>query len=239
MSRFRDVFTSKHTLLPVIHVEDFQQAHRNVNICAEAGCNGAFLISHNPTICDFAKLSQITRTIHSLMPDFWLGVNFLDLPTNSQSLTNAWASGANGLWADNAGISTDHGAPQEDAAYLRTHISHNDYEMGILYFGGVAFKHQEPVEDVARAALIATEYMDVVTTSGDSTGVAADVDKIKTMKGAIGSFPLAIASGITPQNIADYRDFADCFLVASGISKSFTELDIIKVKELADRLELK
>lgn len=38
-------------------------------------------------------------------------------------------------------------------------------------------------------------------------------------------FHLAIASGITPENIQDYLDFAGCFLVATGISKSFEELD--------------
>lgn len=239
MTRFRNIFTTRHTLLPVIHVEDFQQAYRNVVIAGEAGCSGAFLISHDQSLCDFAKLSQITKTIHSLLPDFWLGVNFLDRPTNNDCLYSAWAAGANGIWVDNAHISTDHGAPQAEAANFQYLLAYNNYEKALLYFGGVAFKYQEPVEDVARAALIATEYMDVVTTSGAGTGQAASVDKIKTMKGAIGNFPLAIASGVSPQNIAEYRDYADCFLVSTGISKRFTELDICKVKDLADQLELK
>lgn len=54
------------------------------------------------------------------------------------------------------------------------------------------------------------------------------------MKQAIGEFPLAIASGITPENVSESLDIADCFLVAKGISTSFTELDPVRVKRLVD-----
>ena len=56
------------------------------------------------------------------------------------------------------------------------------------------------------------------------------------MKEAVGDFPLAIASGITPENVADYLDVADCFLVATGISRSFTELDPAKVRSLSEQV---
>nr|NIN71503.1 hypothetical protein [Gemmatimonadota bacterium]NIO31186.1 hypothetical protein [Gemmatimonadota bacterium] len=53
---------------------------------------------------------------------------------------------------------------------------------------------------------------------------------------AVGGFPLAIASGITPENVGDYLDVADCFLVATGISSSFTELDPVKVRSLIEQV---
>jgi predicted TIM-barrel enzyme len=73
--------------------------------------------------------------------------------------------------------------------------------------------------------------MDVVTTSGPGTGEAASVEKIRTMKNALGDFPLAIASGLTPENVGDFRDLADCFLVASGISSSWTDFDPVRIKD--------
>jgi hypothetical protein len=106
-----------------------------------------------------------------------------------------------------------------------------------LYFGGVAFKYQRPVHDLARAAGLASKYMDVITTSGPGTGQASSRAKIRAMKEALGDFPLAIASGITPANVHDYLDVADCFLVATGISKSFTELDSTLVKRLAHAIK--
>lgn len=101
-----------------------------------------------------------------------------------------------------------------------------------LYFGGVAFKYQRHVEDFESACRVATRYMDVVTTSGPGTGHAAEVEKIRRMKAALGVIPLAIASGVTPENVADYLPHADCFLVATGISRSFTELDPARVRSL-------
>jgi predicted TIM-barrel enzyme len=52
------------------------------------------------------------------------------------------------------------------------------------------------------------------------------------MKRAIGDAPLAIASGVTPENVPDYLPWADCFLVATGISYTFDELDPDRVRDL-------
>jgi predicted TIM-barrel enzyme len=79
-------------------------------------------------------------------------------------------------------------------------------------------------------------FMDVVTTSGVGTGHAAEIDKIQGMKQALGDFPLAIASGIKPANVTDYLPHADCFLVATGISKSFDQLDPAAVGSLVSRI---
>ena len=54
------------------------------------------------------------------------------------------------------------------------------------------------------AARNAMPYMDVVTTSGPGTGKAAAPEKIRTIRQAIGDKPLAIASGVTPENVPDY-----------------------------------
>ncbi len=86
------------------------------------------------------------------------------------------------------------------------------------------------------ACQIAARYMDVVTTSGPGTGESVDIDKIARMKKALGDTPLAIASGITPENVPDYLPHADSFLVATGISSSFEELDPARVRLLVQRV---
>ena len=75
-----------------------------------------------------------------------------------------------------------------------------------------------------------------MTTSGSGTGQAAELEKIRRMKAALGEAPLAIASGITPENVADFLPHTDCFLVATGISRSFTELDADKTHALIERV---
>jgi predicted TIM-barrel enzyme len=78
--------------------------------------------------------------------------------------------------------------------------------------------------------------MDIVTTSGSGTGQSAHVDKIRSMKRAIDPFPLAVASGITPENVPQYLPISDCFLVATSISLSWSELDPERVATLVSRV---
>ena len=68
------------------------------------------------------------------------------------------------------------------------------------------------------AARKALPYMDVVCTSGIATGQEADLTKIETFRAALGDAPLALASGITPENAHLYAPLVDIFLVATGIN---------------------
>ncbi len=105
-----------------------------------------------------------------------------------------------------------------------------------LYFGGVAFKYQRRVQDVQAAARKAMRFMDVVTTSGPGTGQAADISRIRLMKEALGEFPLAIASGISPKNVGAYLPYSDCYLVATGISTDFSHLNPILLRALMEEV---
>ena len=60
--------------------------------------------------------------------------------------------------------------------------------------------------------------MDVVTTSGVGTGVAARVEKLRAMREGCGSVAMALASGVTPANATEYAPLVDCLMVATGIS---------------------
>jgi predicted TIM-barrel enzyme len=225
----RCVFSRRHIVLPVIHVESEHQARRNTDLARQAGADGVFLINH---FSDYEDLLAIHRRVHGDHPDWWIGVNCLDLdpPETFELATEAVA----GIWVDNAGI--DEREHEQLLAEEATAARERSGWEG-LYFGGVAFKYQRPVEDLTRAARLAVRHMDVVTTSGPGTGIAAAREKIVAMKEAVGGFPLAIASGITPENVGDYLDVADCLLVATGISRSFTELDPVKVRSLIEQVD--
>lgn len=76
--------------------------------------------------------------------------------------------------------------------------------------------------------------MDVVTTSGSATGVAAQIQKIKDMRASCGDKAMALASGVTPENAPLYAPLIDAFLVATGISKpgDFYNLDPNRLRAL-------
>ncbi len=225
-------------LFPVIHVLDEAQAIRNAEIAFEAGAHGLFLINHETSPgnrpLSFADLLEIHAAVAAHFPDQWIGVNCLDLPAAEvfQHLTPQVA----GVWADNGEID-EHATKQTAAEQIleaKTATGWNG-----LYFGGVAFKYQKLVDDAARAADIAQNFMDVVTTSGPATGKRASTSKIKMMKEAIGDKPLAIASGVTIENVAAYLPYVDYFFVATGISQNFYELDPIKVARLSKLIDPK
>lgn len=229
MSRFRDVFTNRHVILPVVHVESEEQARRNSELAADAGCDGVFLINH---FSDHEHLLSIHAAVARSMPGYWVGVNCLGL--HPGRVFEVVTPAVGGVWADNAEIDE---RTQEQPAAEKIAAARQASGWDGLYFGGVAFKYQRSVEELERAAsLVASGYMDVVTTSGPGTGLAAERDKITRLRSRLGARPLAIASGITPENVADYLDVADCFLVATGISRSFTELDPARTAELVKRV---
>jgi predicted TIM-barrel enzyme len=169
--------------------------------------------------------------LYEAFPDWWIGVNCLDLSPSQvfEVITDEVA----GVWVDNAMID-ERESRQVQAEAIQLAREQSGWQG--LYFGGVAFKYQRFVTDVGRAARLAAEYMDVVTTSGPATGEPADLVKIQTMKAALGDVPLAIASGTTPENVGGYLDIADCFLVATGISKSWLEFDEDRVRAFVTRV---
>jgi hypothetical protein len=229
MKSFTQIFAKYPVILPVIHVESLDQALRNATIAQEQQCDGIFLINHG---LSYPDLLAIHHKVITEFPDWWIGVNCLDL--QPWDVFDKLSEEVAGLWVDNAHIDerveAQSDAEKIDAARKRSGWSG-------LYFGGVAFKYQRHVDHLERAATLARQYVDVVTTSGPGTARAADVSKIQALKQALGPIPLAIASGITPANVHQYLDIADCFLVASGISQSWTELDPQLVGKLVARVQ--
>ncbi|MGB0505291.1 MAG: adenine phosphoribosyltransferase [Pikeienuella sp.] len=232
-NEFHKLFKSPGpVVLPVIHVLDTPRTLRNVEILLEAGAPGCFLINH-----DFApdQFQPIIRETRDAFPSLWLAINYLAVTGKYAfpMLAELQAEGCqvDAYWADDACIDED-GENLEAKAIAEARA--NSGWSG-LYFGGTAFKKQRHVspDRYADAAREACPFMDVVTTSGVATGQQADIGKIETFRAAIGDKPMALASGVSPENAVDYAD-VDCFMVATGISKpgEFYDIDPVLLAEL-------
>lgn len=82
MSRFwRDFgkwrYGDRPMILPVIHVERSAQAMHQIEVAQGCGAQGAFLISHGQV--SWPRLFTLYERAKVTYPDFWLGLNFLDL----------------------------------------------------------------------------------------------------------------------------------------------------------------
>jgi uncharacterized protein len=233
MDRLDTIFGTGMILLPVVHVLDYEQGMRNARTAADNGADGIFLISHNHTRFNDNELDGLIASLKDALPKLWIGVNYLNLG-RLEAVLQAGEAGADGVWLDNAGI--DERADEQPVA-ANIQFTLQEIYPGLLLFGGVAFKYQHRVSDVANAAAKAHHFMDVVTTSGDATGQAAKLEKVRIMKQAMGDSPLALASGVSAENVHLYLPYVRCFLVASSLRMSMNqpdELDPAKVQELAD-----
>jgi hypothetical protein len=213
---FREHFGNKDAVaLPVVHVADYEQAIRNVKVAFDAKADGVFLINHG---CMAHELFEILFKIRDRYPDEWIGANFLGIPESE--VFWPWPPPfVDGIWSDGLHVET------------RDKVSYDG-----LYFGGFAFKYRAPVDNLEDGAKDVRKYLNVVTTSGSGTGTPPTTDKISRIRYAIGDFPMAIASGITPENVKYFLPFVNAFLVATGISKNFENLDYLKTKQLCDTI---
>lgn len=233
---FHKIFQcSGPVILPVIHVLDDARTAANIDHIIDAGLKGCFLINHDFGIDAFLP---VLDAIRGRYPDFWIGVNFLAV-TGLKAFPILADLDERGVridayWADDARID-ESAVTQEEADNIAA--TRADCGWKGLYFGGTAFKKQRPVDpkDYARAAGIAGGFMDVVTTSGIATGHSADLGKLAEFRGALPDRPIALASGITPDNATDY-DMVDCFMVATGINfeNDFYNIDPARLSQLVD-----
>ena len=233
---FHKIFQcSGPVILPVIHVLDDARTAANIDHIIDAGLKGCFLINHDFGIDAFLP---VLEAIRGRYPDFWIGVNFLAV-TGLKAFPILADLDARGVridayWADDARID-ESAVTQEEADNIAATRTACGWEG--LYFGGTAFKKQRPVDpkDYACAAGIAGGFMDVVTTSGIATGHSADLGKLAEFRGALPDRPIALASGITPDNATDY-DMVDCFMVATGINfeNDFYNIDPARLSHLVN-----
>ncbi len=228
-NRIRQTFGTSRVLLPVIHPIDRDTALRSVETAIVSGAHGVFLINQG---MDEDGVLELARVVAARFPDLWMGVNLLGRdPVDTIPLL---AGRVRGVWSDDAGMYEGSGSPSSLERFVR---ARGDWP-GLL-FGGVAFKYRHPVDprDIPAQARRARDGgLDVVTTSGDGTGIAAPVAKLAAFRDALGDHALALASGVTPENVHGYLPYVDAYLVASGIEASWGVLDPERTKSLGDAI---
>lgn len=228
--RLVTTFGAPKVLLPVVHPVSREAALASVRTAVEAGCRGVFLIDQG---MDEAAVLQLVLEVRRDHPALWVGVNLLGrAPVDALACAlDACEGRIDGLWSDHADFVPDR-KKVAMYAYLEARAARRWHG---LFFGGVAFKYQAPVarDDLEKVAAEGRSMMDVVTTSGPGTGQAADVDKLARMRRGVGDDgALALASGVTADNVADYLPHVDVFLVGTGLERSFGVFDPERVARL-------
>jgi predicted TIM-barrel enzyme len=206
-------------IYPVIHYKDDETTIEEAEIAYNAGADGVFLISH---LGSNELLIQLAVEIKKQF-GFKVGLNFL----GDDAIYTAKIVKQNNLdmvWSDYCGVSSlglcFEGLTLQAWAKENKHID---------VFASVAFKYQAEEPNPSLAAQLAQAAGFIPTTSGSGTGQAPTVEKIANMYEATGGL-LAVASGMTPENIAQFKPYLSHVLVSTGISKDEYHFDESKIK---------
>lgn len=209
----------KTEVWPVIHYVNIATALVNVDIAVKCGCDGVFLIRMDGT-SHSTELLGAAKAIRSRFPDIKIGINWLELYPASALELNVKLE-VDVTWLDNCGA-TSEGLDGRGIELQMMHRNTPNHRV----FAGVAFKYQKPEPNPPLAARIVLQKNWIPTTSGTTTGSAPDLEKIKSLFEAVGRENLAVASGITPDNISVFLPYVSKFLVATGISRTFYDFDL-------------
>jgi hypothetical protein len=224
-SLLRSMNGMRTKVLPVIHYANDEQAIRNAEIAFDAGCAGVFLIHMKRKN---HLLAPAALAIKTKWPDKLVGTNLLRTDPAKAVAMNI-AAGLDMTWTDYQ-ITHSGAGPWGQAMGVRSALDgHPEH----LVFAGVAFKGQEDEPEPEVAAKKAHELGLIPTTSGRSTGMAAEVAKIAKLRSALGdTAPLALASGVTPENVREFAPHLSHILVATGVSVDFHEFDFEKLYQV-------
>lgn len=229
--------SSAQTLV-VVHHLDYAQAYSQGALALHCGADGVFFISHNPSTSD-DELQGPALDLKESFPEKKVGINYLE-KFAFPALERVSALGLDMVWMDNPQVRSDsENGPQALAIadwLSRGHRAAQPVEV----FGSVAFKYQPHDPRPELAAIKAHRLGMIPTTSGLGTGKAADVEKIKRMRQGLDSVPaektpsLALASGLTCENVSTYLPFVTHLLVATGISRDEHFLDELKLRRFVE-----
>lgn len=215
----------KPAIIPVIHYASDAQALREAYIAFNAGNEGVLIIQMEGRD---ALIGPIAQKIKQRWPDRLIGTNYLTR-NPLMAIQENLSLGLDMTWTDRQ-ITHSSRMHIEEARDVSSILSHNKEH---TLFVGVAFKHQVLEPDPVGAANRAIDLGMVPTTSGAATGSAPYIEHISRLREGIGEgYPLAVASGVTPDNAPVFAPYLSHILVATGVSRSFHEFDEDKLRAL-------
>lgn len=222
---------------PVVHINDTAIAIKQGELALGLGADGIYLIDHNgETEPIFETMAQIRANC----PDSFIGINLLGYSTDAVYRMVGRVSSGNRLllpsavWVDNVEQN------REDPVSFLKQKNGLPGLNSVRLLGGIAFKYTgtftEDPECAAAEVKRLREAVDVITTSGAGTGKAPTIEKLRAVKQAAGNKPVAVASGISAQNIREFVGLVDQILVSSSIETyPYSGIfDEAKLKELID-----
>ena len=243
--RFEQVFSAPKPLIAMIHTEALpgtplhrqpleaivEKALAEARVYVDEGMD-ALLIENmhdvpylkrqvGPEIT--AAMTRIAAEVRRAFPGVPLGIQIL-AGANREALAAALAAGADFIRAEGFvfGHVADEGWIEADAGPLMRYRRHIGAEK-IAVFTDIQKKHAShavtaDIDLVQQAEAAGFFLSDGVIVTGTSTGRPPDRQTLQHLRRHT-SLPVLIGSGVTAENLYDYFDLADAFIVGSYLKR--------------------
>ena len=182
----------------------------------------------------YSLMTAIVSKIRDICP-IPMGVN-IEMNAWKQEWIMAWATNADFIrieaFVDNRGGSFGY------IPACSTPISKvmKDYPADIELFTDVHTQEtygnpNVPINELAHNAMNHDSHAIIITENDQNKRIT--VEDVKSMRDEIGDFPIIVGSGVKPENVLSYFEYADGVIVGRGF-KTGDRIDPAKVKEFMD-----
>jgi predicted TIM-barrel enzyme len=197
------------------------RAMEEYQILQDAGVSGVIVENYHGstgTVVDF--LIKLLQTDNLTMK---IGINIL--PNDWRRCYDIYSAIKDQLFYKNldfmqldviAGMYSNGAALTDEELPTFTYNRSQNPELFVM--GGVLPKYYtpNPYFDWDIAFRDAQDRCDAVVVTGEGTGVETPLDKIKSFREKLGSFPLIVGAGTTSENILEQLEYADAAIVGSA-----------------------
>ena len=234
INRVSDVFgKNEKILLPVLSCyNEIQFKYNIINLITyynNKKINGLWLMTTNTEI---EVIERIIKWVRETYQTLWIGVNLIgeNIFKVFKFIKN---NNPDGIWVDKSYI-------KKNCNFDIPNLILDQFDKlkwNGLYFGGVMFKYQNNDNTDIETLKEVHKYIDVLTTSGDGTGISIEIDKLNYIyNNTKENILMAIASGVNSSNIKFISDKCNIFIVRTFIVNEKNDIILEKLDDLINAL---
>lgn len=206
MSKFRDIFSSKTSIIGMLHLagdDPVERALEEAVIYSKVGIDGVIVEDFHGNVQD---VEDTLETFSKVNFPLEIGVNVLSEPYSSFEIADLY--GASFVQFDSM---------QSGDLEIETYKKLRSSFPNICVLGGVRFKYKSSTgrsleEDLAEAVSLC----DAIVTTGEGTGKETPIEKLRDFRRVLGNFPLIVGAGVNENNISEQSKIVDGAIIGSA-----------------------
>lgn len=219
---FLGLFSVKKPIIAMLHLkgttpeETFERFKKELDEYIQGGVDSVIIETYFGTCSEMIQALEYTQKQNIQIP---YGVNCLNVDAMGFHLAKKY--GASFVQLDSV---VGHVKPRdEESEQLFLDWMRSEYEGCVL--GGVRFKYQPmlSVHTLEEDLQTAMGRCDAICVTEDRTGQETSIPKIQKFRENIGSFPLVVAAGVTPENATHSLRIADAAIVGSYFKDTYRD----------------